>query len=554
MMSGTPLSTTMPARASVLRRAARADASVAKVESDPVLTKTDRLLFVVLSILSLVAVGNFLIGWFLRGWIHVNPVFFTIGSALLLFFLVNHLGRWFLMLPMRRPRAIASPPGLRVAVVTTYVPGAESLELIELALRGMVAIQYPHETWLLDEGDDPAARALCAQLGVRHFTRRHRPEYQADDGPFRRATKYGNYNAWLHQVGFASYDILSAFDSDHVPRADYLHQVLGFFRDPSIGYVQPAQAYYNQRASFIARGAAEETYSYYSLVQMASFAMGYPIIVGGHNLHRLTALRAVNGLAPHDADDLLTTLRYRNGGWRGVYVPRILARGLTPVDWRGYLQQQRRWARSVIDIKVREWRNGSHQLGRRSRIMSAVQGFNFVNRGIFGLLMYSAIIGVLIFGGRFNIPGGPLLTPLLVFAGSVAVLEFFRQRFYLDPDTEGGMHWRSALLWYAKWPWLLAAVIDVVRNRRLAYVITPKVGERGFFRAFAFTHVFLAVGIVLAWMAGRMLHNEPTPLMMILASSCAVTSLWLAWTELRGFPPPFDVTLWRPLNDPVNQS
>ena len=60
-MNGMPLSATMPARASVLRRAGRADASSAKVESDPVLTKTDRLLFVVLSILSLVAVGNFII-------------------------------------------------------------------------------------------------------------------------------------------------------------------------------------------------------------------------------------------------------------------------------------------------------------------------------------------------------------------------------------------------------------------------------------------------------------------------------------------------------------
>ena len=550
-----PMSTTMPARASVLRRPDRAGPSSAKeVVADPVLTSSDRLLFVILSVLSLVAVGNFLIGWFLRGWIDVNPVFFTIGSALLLFFLINHLGRWFLVLPMRKPRRMPASPGLRVAVVTTYVPRAESLELIELALRSMVAIEYPHDTWLLDEGDDPGARELCSRLGVRHFTRLHKPDYQTSAGPFRSATKYGNYNAWLHEVGYESYDILSAFDSDHVPRPDYLHQVLGYFRDPSIGYVQPAQAYYNQRASFIARGAAEETYSYYSLVQMASFAMGYPIIVGGHNLHRLSALRAVDGLAPHDADDLLTTLRYRNGGWRGVYVPRILARGLTPVDWRGYLQQQRRWARSVIDIKVREWRSGSDRLSRRSRIMSAVQGFNFINRGIFGLLMYAAIIGVLIFGGRFKIPGGPLLIPLLVFAGSIAVLEFFRQRFYLDPDTEGGVHWRSALLWYAKWPWLLAAVFDVVRKRRMAYVITPKVGERVFFRPFAFTHVFLAVGILLAWLVGRLLHHEPTPHLEFLASVLVVTSLWLAWTELRGFPPAFDATLWRPLNEPVDQA
>ena len=40
-------------------------------------------------------------------------------------------------------------------------------------------------------------------------------------------------------------------------------------------------------------------------------------------------------------------------GWQGVYVPEILARGITPVDWMGYLRQQRRWARSVLDFKLR---------------------------------------------------------------------------------------------------------------------------------------------------------------------------------------------------------
>jgi cellulose synthase (UDP-forming) len=86
---------------------------------------------------------------------------------------------------------------------------------------------------------------------------------------------------------------------------------------------------------------------------MASYVMGYPIIVGCHNTHRVSALKQVGGFAPHDDDNLLITLFYRVKGWRGVYVPQILARGLTPADWSSYLRQQRRWARSVLDIKFR---------------------------------------------------------------------------------------------------------------------------------------------------------------------------------------------------------
>ena len=56
---------------------------------------------------------------------------------------------------MRRPRPLPPPEGLRVAVVTTCVPGAESHEMLAESLSALVAIDYPHDTWLLDEGGDP---------------------------------------------------------------------------------------------------------------------------------------------------------------------------------------------------------------------------------------------------------------------------------------------------------------------------------------------------------------------------------------------------------------
>ena len=76
---------------------------------------------------------------------------------------------------------------------------------------------------------------------------------------------------------------------------------------------------------------------------MFGYAMGYPIVTGCHSTHRVSALKEVAGFPAHDAEDLLITLFYRSIGWRGVYVPKILARGLTPVDWGGYIKQQLRW-------------------------------------------------------------------------------------------------------------------------------------------------------------------------------------------------------------------
>jgi cellulose synthase/poly-beta-1,6-N-acetylglucosamine synthase-like glycosyltransferase len=124
---------------------------------------------------------------------------------------------------------------------------------------------------------------------------------------FGRGQNMGNYTAWLNEGGFERYEIIAAFDPDHVLRRSFLSEVLGYFNDPSVGYVQAAQAYYNQEASFIARGAAAETYGYYSSIQMFSFAVGYPVVTGCHNTHRVTAVKQVRGLPAHDADDLLIT-------------------------------------------------------------------------------------------------------------------------------------------------------------------------------------------------------------------------------------------------------
>ncbi len=77
---------------------------------------------------------------------------------------------------------------LRVALVTTFVPAREDIGQLRATVAGMRDQRYARlgvvDAWVLDEGDDPAVRALCARLGVRHFSRRHRPEYQAEGGRF----------------------------------------------------------------------------------------------------------------------------------------------------------------------------------------------------------------------------------------------------------------------------------------------------------------------------------------------------------------------------------
>lgn len=508
------------------------------------MTRLDLAGFVVLSLLGVAAIAAFVRQGWILGW-GDHPVLTLWLAGLLAMLVINQQGRWFLLLPMRRPDALDAEPGLRVAVVTTYVPGVESLAMLEQTLEAMRAMRYPHDTWLLDEGDDPAAADLCARLGVQHFTRAGHQGYQEEAGPFKRATKHGNYNAWLDAVGYEGYDVLVAFDPDHVPEPHYLDRVLGYLRDPGIGYVQVAQAYYNQSASLVARGAAEETYAYFSAVQMAGYGLGYPIIVGGHNVHRMPALKAVGGFAVHDADDLLLTLRYRATGWNGVYVPEILARGLTPVDWRGYLVQQRRWARSVLDLKLRHSGSYSGSLPLASRILSYLHGLNFLHRALayFGVIL--ALLYLLVTGGSLAVLHPSMVAPTVALLCATGLQELFRQRFYLDRANEAGAHWSAGLLGFAKWPWFLLALLDVVTARRVGYTITNKSERQAGYPPFVRWHLALAIAMAAAVAVSRT-RGTTSAVLEGVALVVAAVALALAAHGARIPPPPF-AREWRDL-------
>lgn len=121
-------------------------------------------------------------------------------------------------------------------------------------------------------------------------------------------------------------------------------------------------------------------------------------MVGCHNTHRVTALQAIGGFAAHDADDLLTALMYLAHGWRGVYVPETLATGLTPVSWTSYFTQQRRWARSVFDLKLRVLPDLRRRLQPGVWWRAMLQGVSYIGEAMLPLAGVAALCAVLLTG------------------------------------------------------------------------------------------------------------------------------------------------------------
>ncbi|MBC7788435.1 MAG: glycosyltransferase, partial [Anaerolineae bacterium] len=508
--------------------------------------------YLLLSAIAALAVVLFGIRWVTLPAIGQHPILYVSATLVAAYYVVVWAARWAALIRMRRPHQLSPQPGLRVAVATSFVPGVEPLAMLESTVQALVAMDYPHDTWVLDEGDDPDVRAVCRRLGARHFTRRNQAEFRTRSGQFAAHTKHGNYNAWLSGVVKDSYDVVVTFDPDHVPRRAYLMMLLGYFRDPGVGYVQAPAVYFNQEASFIARGAAEETYAYHSSHQMASYALGHPVIVGSHSLHRVAALRQVGGFPAHHAEDLYLTMLYRAEGWRGVYVPRILALGVTPVDWQGYLSQQSRWARAVVDLKLHAFRALAHRLSPLERVLNLFHGVYFLRPVAFFVLFAMLVVMLL----QDTVPSFLDAGPLLGGVGLLVVLHLvdrFRQRFFFDAEREQGLHWRAGLLQLAKWPHLVSALFDAAINRRVDYAVTRKTAATESIRHIL-TPPHLGISVVLASAAaiGVSRHGALPPTLAVLAVLAIGSSLLLAITDWLSFPQPYDLALLKRRQEEVD--
>ena len=461
--------------------------------------------------------------------------------------------RWLSLPRMLRPVYRAPSGKLRIAAVTTFVPSHEPLDMLERSLVAMLGMQEPHHTWVLDESNSDAVRALCDRLGVRHFSRAGEPRYNQLSGAFRSNTKHGNYNSWCERNGFNDYDVLAMFDPDHIPDVTYLHRTLGYLSDPRVAFVQPPQVYYNQAASFVARGAAEESYSYYSTHLMASYALGHTIVIGSHGVHRLAALQDVGGFPAHDAEDLYLTMLYRAAGWRGVFVPEVLAMGLTPMNWSSYLQQQQRWARSLLDLKFRVLPALAPRLSPRERVANLVHGVWYL-RALALPVLYAMLCGLLVTN---TVPAFLRRDAVLALAALAVVpltLGMVQHRYYLAPDRLDRFHWRGLVMQFAKWPALIRATAQAITGRSHTYALTSKRAGVAPSTVLAPAHVMVVVIIATAWAVGIGRHGSLHPHLTIAAAMVTAISLALAGSDLFSGVSTFTANLYESRRSAAHRS
>jgi len=223
------------------------------------------------------------------------------------------------------------------ALVDVFITTAgEPFELVEETLRAAIAITYPHQTFILDDGKSDDLKALCENLGAKYVIRSNH-----------NFAKAGNINNGLKH---STAEFFVIFDADQVAEPDFLDQTLPYLADPTLSMVQTPQ-YFINRKNFIAAGSAYAQEVFYRYLSPAKNISDSAFCVGTNVVFRRKAIEQIGGIASiGHSEDIWTSRLLHEAGWKTIFLNQILAKGRAPETIRAYFRQQLRWAKGGFSM------------------------------------------------------------------------------------------------------------------------------------------------------------------------------------------------------------
>ncbi|HSX39051.1 MAG TPA: glycosyltransferase family 2 protein [Candidatus Saccharimonadales bacterium] len=406
----------------------------------------------------------------------------TILPSFYLFYLGN------MKKPQKMPAKAAVKAGIvkNVAMITTTVPGSESLDIVRKQLVALKKVKFPHDSWVVvDKEHSPDIQKMANSLGVKYFSRKDVStwgqklvkKWNQDIPPFKAKTKAGNVNAWIDAFG-SVYSHFTQLDIDHIPNPNYLDEVLGYFRDDNVAWVQAPSVYGNLK-DWTARGSAEQ-----ELVLQGPMQMGFygfcktPFIIGSHSTYDMAAIKNIGGFQPTRAEDHLDTVFLAANGKQGVYVPKVIAVGDGPENFETYLAQQFAWAFSMIQVLI----NYTPKCIKKYTFKQAIQflfvqsWYTFYSTSLL-ILFILPVISLFTNTPISNVSYISFMLMSLPIAIMAFVIWIWSHKWHSPKNVF--LSWRGIILHIARWPTVLSAFIQVILKIEKPYMITTKGINKG---------------------------------------------------------------------------
>ena len=367
--------------------------------------------------------------------------------------------------------------------ITTY---GEDLATIRRTITAALAMHGKHTTYVLDDGKSDDVRALAAELGAEYIVR------EGNAG-----AKAGNINNALSVTTGEFYVVL---DADFVPKEDFLYQTVPFFAETNVAFVQTPQAYGNLD-NLISRGAGYMQSVFYRFIQPGKNRFNAAFCVGTNVIFRRKAIESIGGMYTESkSEDVWTSLKLHENGWKSVYISTVLAVGDTPETIEAYTKQQQRWATGGFEILLK-----ANPFSRK-RKLTLDQRLQYFGTATFYLIGIAPGILLLVPPLQIYFGLAPINTGvsfgqwLLYYAG------FYFMQIIVALYTIGSFRWETLMLATASFPIYGKALVNAVFKKDTKWHVTGaqrrKASPFNFITQQLMAFVFLAItSVVGIWQA-----------------------------------------------------
>lgn len=277
---------------------------------------------------------EYTVGW--QYWL--SPLLFVCDLYIICNTLIFLLTSRVMYIPVWRPP-------MQNKSVDVFIPTYnEPSEIVEMTTIGALHIRGVHKVFVLDDGNRPDIRMLAERLGATYLARKDNAHAKA-----------GNLN---HGLQHSDADFIICLDCDHVPSPHFIERTLGYFEDPSLGFIQTPQVFYNedsiQHRKTNQHPLWNEQSMFYECIQPAKNRFNAAFFCGSGGMLRRSALDSVGGFATGTAtEDIHTSLRLHAKGWKSLFIHERLAYGLAAEDLREYHRQRVRWGAGSLGLLFR---------------------------------------------------------------------------------------------------------------------------------------------------------------------------------------------------------
>jgi cellulose synthase (UDP-forming) len=244
-----------------------------------------------------------------------------------------------------RPLERQSPPITTYPTVDVLVTVVnEPLDILRRTLVGCTSQNYPPEkykVYVLDDGQRQDVQSLAHSMGCEYIARESRDHAKA-----------GNLN---HALRLTTGELIAVFDTDHVPTSAFLRETVGFFENERVAIVQTPHHFYNpdifQKNLRLESELKNEQALFFRTLQPGRDAHNSAFFAGSSGLFRRRPLMEIGGFQTETiTEDIHTSMLVHAKGYESRFLNKVLAAGLMPETFGGYLKQRTRWAIGCVQM------------------------------------------------------------------------------------------------------------------------------------------------------------------------------------------------------------